>query len=95
VLSSADYSFIQADGLNSNAAVGGAYCPGATTTCPTYGSGLGWYSAQPYYHRDQALFGELYYDLADFDAYAGEGFIDPRVATLQPFHAGLEFRHHC
>jgi iron complex outermembrane receptor protein len=68
-LNSGSIPLIQQLGLNTNAAVGGSYCrtTDTDTSCPTYGSGLGWTSQQPSYHKDQALFGELYYDLAKFE----------------------------
>jgi len=47
------------------------YCPGGTTTCPSYGSNLAWYSALPTTYRDQALFGELYYDWGPIELTAG------------------------
>lgn len=71
---------IQQLGLNTNAAVGiipglGGYCRNpnnySDTSCPSYGSGLGWYSNGPAYDKDQALFGELYYNLAQFELTLG------------------------
>ncbi len=41
------------------------------TSCSTYGSAIGWKSWQPSYHRDAALFGELYYQIAQFEITAG------------------------
>jgi len=70
ILDSGDYPWIGALGLNTNPVVG-AYCPNGTTTCPTYGSNKAWYSAQPVTHRDQALFGELYYDFMNYELTVG------------------------
>jgi len=72
-LDSISIPLIQQLGLNTNAAVGGSYCrtTATDTSCPTYGSGLGWTSQQPSYHRDQALFGEMYYDFYKFELTLG------------------------
>jgi iron complex outermembrane recepter protein len=72
-LDSISIPLIQQLGLNTNSAVGGSYCrtTATDTSCPTYGSGLGWTSQQPSYHKDQALFGELYYDFYKFELTVG------------------------
>jgi len=71
---------IQQLGLNTNAAVGvipglGGYCRnpnnGNDTSCPGYGSGLAWFSYEPAYDKDQALFGEVYYEFAQFELTLG------------------------
>jgi outer membrane receptor protein involved in Fe transport len=72
---------IQQLGLNtaaaSNAASGGTtgYCRNPNnpvdTSCPSYGTGLVWASAQPSTHYDEALFGELYYAFSKFELTAG------------------------
>ena len=71
---------IQQLGLNTNAAVGiipglGGYCRNPNnyndTSCPRYGSGVGWFSYGPAYDKNQALFGELYYDVAQFELTLG------------------------
>jgi len=71
---------IQQLGLNTNAAVGiipgvGGYCRNPNnyndTSCPSYGSGLGWFSYEPAYTKNQALFGELYYNFAQFELTLG------------------------
>ncbi len=66
-LDSGDYPWIGALGLNT----GGAYCPDGGTTCPTYGSSKAWFSYQPVYHHDEALFGELYYDFGNYELTLG------------------------
>jgi len=72
---------VQQLGLNtaaaSNAASGGTtgYCRNPNnpvdTSCPSYGSGLVWESAQPSTHYDEALFGEMYYAFSSFELTAG------------------------
>jgi outer membrane receptor protein involved in Fe transport len=72
---------VQQLGLNtapaSNAASGGTtgYCRNPNnpvdTSCPSYGSGLVWASAQPSTHYDEALFGELYYAFSKFELTVG------------------------
>jgi len=68
------YAFIRTLGLNTNAVVPG-YCNNpndpADTSCASYGNDQAWYSNAPTYHRDRALFGELYYDFHDFELTAG------------------------
>jgi iron complex outermembrane recepter protein len=57
------------------------------TSCSTYGSGLAWQSAAPNYHKDQALFGELYYEFKQFELTAGGRYYHQTQAGRQ-FAAG-------
>jgi iron complex outermembrane recepter protein len=41
------------------------------TSCKSYGSNRVWDSWQPSYHKDAALFGELYYEFANFELTVG------------------------
>ena len=47
------------------------YCPNNTTTCPSYGSDLNWYSSYPGYATERALFAEVYYDWREFELTLG------------------------
>jgi len=57
------------------------------TSCSTYGSGLGWESSAPSYHKDAALFGELYYEFANFELTAGGRYYH-QTQTGNEFEAG-------
>jgi iron complex outermembrane receptor protein len=72
-LNSPTIPLIQSLGLNTNEAVGASYCRTTITdtSCPTYGSGLGWTSQQPSFHHDIAAFGEAYYDFSNFELTVG------------------------
>jgi iron complex outermembrane recepter protein len=84
-LDSGKYPLIQQLGLNTDQAATDAnnyfygvstpqsYCRTKVgdTSCPTYGTGLGWFSYQPSYHHDSALFGELYYEFANYELTLG------------------------
>ena len=48
-----------------------SYCPGNTTTCPSYGSNLSWFSSYPGHATEAALFGEAYYDWREFQLTLG------------------------
>jgi outer membrane receptor protein involved in Fe transport len=43
-----------------------SYCPNNTTTCPSYGSDLNWFSWYPTHVTGRALFGEIYFDWRKF-----------------------------
>jgi len=84
-INSGSSSLIQQLGLNTDQGATNAnnYFYGSTTpqsycrttvgdtSCSTYGTGIGWESWQPSYHRDAAVFGEIYYDVAQFEITAG------------------------
>jgi len=57
------------------------------TSCSTYGSGLGWESSAPSYHKDAALFGELYYEFSNFELTAGGRYYH-QTQTGREFEAG-------
>jgi outer membrane receptor protein involved in Fe transport len=57
------------------------------TSCATYGTGLGWESTAPSYHKDAALFGELYYEFANFELTAGGRYYH-QTQTGNEFEAG-------
>jgi outer membrane receptor protein involved in Fe transport len=96
---------IQQLGLNTNAAVTAnsgtapptptSYCRSSVTdtSCPTYGSGLVWYSYQPSYHNDEAAFGELYYDLGQFELTAGGRYYKQRQTGYEDNAGALNFSY--
>ena len=100
-LNSGNSPLIQQLGLNtdqgvtdSNAYFGGAptpqsYCRTVVGdhSCSTSGSGLGWASSAPSYHKDMALFGELYYEFANVELTAGGRYYD-QTQNGSEFEAG-------
>ena len=100
-LNSGQSSVIQSLGLNtdqgttdSNAYFGGSAAPQSYCrtsvgdhSCSTYGSGLAWASSAPNYHKDYALFGELYYEVANFE-FTGGGRYYSQTQNGSEFEAG-------
>jgi iron complex outermembrane recepter protein len=105
VFNAGSIPLIQQLGLNTNAAVtansGSApptptsYCRTTVTdtTCPSYGSGLVWYSYQPSYHNDKAVFGELYYDFGQFELTAGGRYYNQRQTGYEDNEGALNFSY--
>lgn len=65
------------------------YCPGNTTTCPSYGTDLNWYSTYPLHRIDRALFGELYLDWHQWELTLGlRGYRDSQTLNSLSEGAG-------
>lgn len=105
VFATGSVPLIQQLGLNTNAAVTAnsgtspptptSYCRTTITDtgCPSYGSGLPWFSYQPSYHEDRAVFGELYYDFGQFELTAGGRYYNQRQTGHEDNEGALNFSY--